>query len=184
MTYLSFNGHKILLLYFAVNLIFCFTEATCATDVALIDPVRDNQLSASSQLNSNNRAAASRLNQPASWAAANNQLGEYLQVDFEKDVVVKTIATQGGGGSCDAWVESYTLAYRFDGGMYSDVLDAKARNVSVFEANSDCNTMIRRDLYPPVAARFVRIFPQTWRTRIAMRWEIYGCNQAVGIPGE
>ena len=140
-------------------------------------------MSASSELNTN-RAATSRLNHAAGWTAANSQLGEYLQVDFEKGVVVKAIVTQGGGGgSCDAWVESYTLAYRFDG-VYSDVLDAKARNVSVFEANSDCNTVISRDLYPPVAARFVRIFPQTWRTRIAMRWEIYGCNQAVGIPGE
>ena len=160
----------------------CFTETTCATDVALIDPVTDNQLSASSELNTNN-AAASRLNQ-ASWAADNSQLGEYLQVDFEKGVIVKAIATQGGGGSsCDAWVESYTLAYRFDSAKYTDVFDIKSGNLSVFEANSDCNTVVSRDLYPPVAARFVRIFPQTWRTRIAMRWEIYGCNQTIGIPG-
>ena len=41
----------------------------------------------------------------------------------------------------------------------------------------DLETVVTNEFDWPIAARFVRLNPQTWNNHIAMRWEIYGCDQ-------
>ena len=44
-----------------------------------------------------------------------------------------------------------------------------------FSGNSDGNTVVVNDVSPPIVARYVRLYPQTYHVRIALRWEVYGC---------
>ena len=40
----------------------------------------------------------------------------------------------------------------------------------------DLETVVTNEFDWPIAARFVRLNPQSWNNHIAMRWEIYGCD--------
>ena len=43
----------------------------------------------------------------------------------------------------------------------------------------DMDAVVTNEFDWPVAARFVRLNPQTWADVIALRWEVYGCNSLV-----
>ena len=46
-----------------------------------------------------------------------------------------------------------------------------------FTANYDCDTIITNELNPAISrAMFVRIHPQEWQKRIALRFDILGCK--------
>ena len=38
------------------------------------------------------------------------------------------------------------------------------------------NSIVTNEFDWPIAARFVRLNPQSWTPSIAMRWELYGCE--------
>ena len=40
----------------------------------------------------------------------------------------------------------------------------------------DYETVATNEFDWPIAARFVRLNPQSWNHHIALRWEIYGCD--------
>ena len=44
------------------------------------------------------------------------------------------------------------------------------------EDTSDLDAVVTNEFDWPIAARFVRVNPQSWLNQIAMRWEIYGCD--------
>ena len=41
----------------------------------------------------------------------------------------------------------------------------------------DQETVVTNEFDWPIAARFVRLNPQSWAGHITLRWEIYGCDQ-------
>ena len=41
----------------------------------------------------------------------------------------------------------------------------------------DHETVVTNEFDWPIAARFVRLNPQTWYSHISLRWEIYGCDR-------
>ena len=42
----------------------------------------------------------------------------------------------------------------------------------------DTETVVTNEFDWPIAARFVRLNPQTWYGHISLRWELYGCDDA------
>ena len=40
----------------------------------------------------------------------------------------------------------------------------------------DEQTVVTNEFDWPIAARFVRLNPQTWNEHISLRWEIFGCD--------
>ena len=82
--------------------------------------ISDEQLSTSSERDSNHSATQSRLHVvnpdgAGSWAAANNDTDQWLQVDL---VILHTrvtrVATQGRNGHQVEWVTKYNLQYGND----------------------------------------------------------------------
>ena len=70
---------------------------------------------------------------------------------------------------------SYKFAYSVDGLTYTFV--SSYDDVEwVFEGNYDSNTVVTHSLEIAVAARYVRVYPQSWRQHMSMRWEVYGCD--------
>ena len=44
---------------------------------------------------------------------------------------------------------------------------------------SDLDAVVTHEFDWPIAARFVRLNPQSWIERIGLRWEVYGCDSRV-----
>ena len=40
----------------------------------------------------------------------------------------------------------------------------------------DLETVVTNEFDWPIAARFVRLYPQSWLNWVALRWEVYGCD--------
>ena len=45
-----------------------------------------------------------------------------------------------------------------------------------FVGNTDMTSVKKNQLTTPIAARYVRIHPKTWKTDICLRTEFYGCE--------
>ncbi|KAK3700598.1 hypothetical protein QZH41_010513 [Actinostola sp. cb2023] len=85
--------------------------------------IKDSQMSASSEWDSNHGANHGRLHlqnsgsRKGAWSALRNNRHQWLGVDFGKVVKVTMFATQGRHDSSQ-WVKTYKLEYSLDGYMY------------------------------------------------------------------
>ena len=81
--------------------------------------IPDAHITASSQLDDNNRAALARLrlkkdgSKQGGWSALYNDFGQWIQVDLGGSTRVTRVATQGKNAG-DAWVVKYRLQYSED----------------------------------------------------------------------
>ena len=81
--------------------------------------IPDAHITASSQLDDNNRAALARLRlqkdgpKQGGWSALYTDFGQWIQVDLGGSTRVTRVATQGKNAH-DAWVVKYRLQYRED----------------------------------------------------------------------
>jgi hypothetical protein len=48
--------------------------------------------------------------------------------------------------------------------------------VQRFIGNTDNNGPVRNYIYPPIFSRFIRVIPTSWKSSIAMRIELLGCD--------
>ena len=148
----------------------------CLEETAFLADLPDSQLqlTASSYRRDGLSADDSRLNALASWSAADNDTNPYIQADLGGIKQIVAIATKGRGSSDYAqWVTSYTIS--------CSTIDDDSTYINVpttFPANSDKNTVMKHSIVPAVAARYVRLHPQTWHDHPSLRWEIYGCDHA------
>ena len=84
------------------------------------------------------------------------------------------VATKGWDGM-PFWVTKYQLKY----GLSSNEADLEYVATSggdfiTFNGNSDQNTAVENE-FSMIFARVVRLCPTEWQSRIALRWEVYGC---------
>lgn len=54
-------------------------------------------------------------------------------------------------------------------------------SLQVFQGNSNPGDIVRNNFIPPIVARYVRIVPQTWNQRIALKLELMGCRIMQGM---
>ena len=47
------------------------------------------------------------------------------------------------------------------------------------EDRSDLDAVVTHEFDWPIAARFVRLNPQSWVHAVSLRWELYGCDSLV-----
>ncbi|XP_078352588.1 uncharacterized protein LOC144637397 isoform X1 [Oculina patagonica] len=150
--------------------------------------ITDDQLRASSQLESNYSAVQARLhfkavgNKAGGWSALSNNLYQWLQVDIGSYARVTRVATQGRN-AYNEWVTKYRLQYSDDGvtfQFYKDVGDSSAK---VFEGNHDSDTVVYNKLRQPIIARYIRVLPTHWNNRISMRIELFGCPDCIAPVG-
>ncbi|XP_066278744.1 uncharacterized protein [Branchiostoma lanceolatum] len=97
---------------------------------------------------------------------------QWLQVDVGAEITVAGVITQGRPVA-NQFVTSYKLRFSRDGSTWSTYLDKFGRE-KVLSGNSDQNTEVRHLLDPPVTARYVRFWPQTWHNHLSMRVEVLG----------
>ena len=87
--------------------------------------IPNEAVKASSSWGPKNQPWRARLNNIAtsegasSWAALQNAVGQYLQIDLGKERVVNKIATQGRPAA-NQWVTSYKLLFSSDGANWNE----------------------------------------------------------------
>uniref|UniRef100_A0A3B3ZZX8 F5/8 type C domain-containing protein n=1 Tax=Periophthalmus magnuspinnatus TaxID=409849 RepID=A0A3B3ZZX8_9GOBI len=111
------------------------------------------------------------------WLSKYQDNNQWLQIDLREVKVVSGILTQG---RCDAdeWVTKYSVLYRSDeklNWIYYKDQTGNNRVSLTFGFESSMGTPTAYLLRPPIVARYIRILPLGWHTRIALRLELLLC---------
>ncbi|KAM6943564.1 retinoschisin 1a [Xenentodon cancila] len=108
------------------------------------------------------------------WLSKFQDNSQWLQIDLKEVMVVSGILTQG---RCDAeeWITKYSVQYRTDEKLNWIYYKDQTGNNKVFYGNSDRSSSVQNLLRPPIVARYLRILPLGWHTRIALRMELLIC---------
>ncbi|XP_053398682.1 uncharacterized protein LOC128556876 isoform X2 [Mercenaria mercenaria] len=144
--------------------------------------IADKQLSASSVLDNRHTVSRSRLNLPANgayggaWIPKYSDKQQYLKADLGFAIQITGVATQGAFDSGD-WVKTYRLSYSNDNVKWVYYYELGS-SPKVFDGNWENKIVRKHNLLIPFIARYILIYPQTWNSRIALRWELYGCPGA------
>ena len=107
-----------------------------------------------------------------------------FQVDLAEVKYLTKIATQCDHHSVPDCVNSYYVYVKVSDDAHDDFTDVCGADScpQLFTGNEnadDMDTVVTNEFDWPVAARFVRLNPQTWADVIALRWEVYGCDSLV-----
>ena len=164
---------------------------------SLLNPA-DNRRAASSVWGSQTQGTGhhrGRLNSAQGWSAQYNRKDQWYQIDAGKVVNLAGIAIQGRKGS-GQWVSSFAVKTSETGSNFQTVANGRRRRLShsssppppppplvsfsssqIFYANSDSNTIRKVSFGRSLKARYVRIYPQTWRGHMSMRCGLYLLDQ-------
>uniref|UniRef100_A0A667X329 F5/8 type C domain-containing protein n=1 Tax=Myripristis murdjan TaxID=586833 RepID=A0A667X329_9TELE len=108
------------------------------------------------------------------WLSKFQDNTQWVQIDLREVMVVSGILTQG---RCDAeeWITKYSIQYRSEDKLNWIYYKDQTGNNRVFYGNSDRSSSVQNLLRPPIVARYIRILPLGWHTRIALRMELLLC---------
>uniref|UniRef100_UPI0037E7EB91 coagulation factor V n=1 Tax=Semicossyphus pulcher TaxID=241346 RepID=UPI0037E7EB91 len=119
-----------------------------------------------------------RLNNQGKYNAwSTEQNHSWIQVDFQRPVVISQVATQGAKQLFHSqYVVRYYISYSLDRrnwiffkGDSKDLRKAFTGNEEAYEPN-------KNTFFPPVIGRFIRLHPVNWYSKATLRMEFYGCE--------
>ncbi|KAM9849272.1 retinoschisin-like [Aulostomus maculatus] len=121
-----------------------------------------------------NKARLNNQGFGCAWLSKFNDQYQWIQIDLKQVGVVSGILTQG---RCDAdeWITKYSVQYRTVETLNWIYYKDQTGNNRVFYGNSDRSSTVQNLLRPPIVARYIRLLPLGWHTRIAMRMELLMC---------
>uniref|UniRef100_A0A3Q1E9L0 F5/8 type C domain-containing protein n=1 Tax=Acanthochromis polyacanthus TaxID=80966 RepID=A0A3Q1E9L0_9TELE len=121
-----------------------------------------------------NKARLNNQGFGCAWLSKFNDQYQWLQIDLKEVGVVSGILTQG---RCDAdeWITKYSIQYRSVETLNWIYYKDQTGNNRVFYGNSDRSSTVQNLLRPPIVARYIRLLPLGWHTRIAIRMELLMC---------
>ncbi|XP_058960029.2 uncharacterized protein [Pocillopora verrucosa] len=148
----------------------------------------DAQITASSEFDGNHAAKQGRLNFQAvpgkagSWSARTNDVNQWIQIKLPGYTKITRFATQGRN-AFNQWVTQYKLEYSEDGVTFHYYHEPGQSAPKEFVGNTDSNTIVTHELFPPIQAHYIRLRPSTWVNHISLRMEVYGCRACVQALG-
>uniref|UniRef100_A0A8C7MVQ5 Discoidin, CUB and LCCL domain containing 2 n=1 Tax=Oncorhynchus kisutch TaxID=8019 RepID=A0A8C7MVQ5_ONCKI len=169
------------------NSLFTFKTSGCYGTLGLESGVvRDSQLFASSVWEwsdvigkpSEWGPTGARLNGAGlPWASAHSNQQQWLQVDLKKEKRITGITTTGSSLlEYQFYVSAYRVLYSNDGQHWNIYREADATQDKIFKGNTNYLQEVRNNFIPPIEARYVRISPTQWHQRIALKFELLGCQ--------
>uniref|UniRef100_A0A4W5QEX4 Discoidin, CUB and LCCL domain containing 2 n=1 Tax=Hucho hucho TaxID=62062 RepID=A0A4W5QEX4_9TELE len=175
------------------NSLFTFKTSGCYGTLGLESGVvRDSQLSASSVWEWSDvigqpsewgpsGARLKRVGLP--WASAHSDQQQWLQVDLKKEKRITGITTTGSSLlEYQFYVSAYRVLYSNDGQNWSTYREADATVDKSFQGNTNYLQEVRNNFIPPIEARYVRMSPTQWHQRIALKFELLGCQPRIYLP--
>ncbi|XP_077580570.1 neuropilin-1a-like [Stigmatopora nigra] len=140
--------------------------------------ISSEQITASSQYNSNWSPERSRLNyRENGWTPSDDTIREWIQVDLGFLRFLTAISTQGAISKETKkhyFVRSYKVDLSSNGEDWVTVKDGSKQKI--FQGNHNPTDEVRVFLPKQTLARYVRIRPMSWEQGICMRFELYGCR--------
>ncbi|KAM6934597.1 coagulation factor V [Xenentodon cancila] len=101
----------------------------------------------------------------------------WIQVDFERPVVISQVATQGAKQIFQSqFVENYSISYSNDRRKWLLYKGNSKDYWKVFPGNQEAYETKKNTFFPPVIGRYIRFHPITWNNRATVRMEFYGCE--------
>ncbi|XP_041951280.1 discoidin, CUB and LCCL domain-containing protein 1 isoform X1 [Alosa sapidissima] len=126
--------------------------------------------------NDTDPAASSAL-----WTPDSSHTGQpWLQLDLGEKRRITGILT-AGSPSADHYVRSYKVEYR-ERNRWKAYTQNNSSEPTVLEGNVDSHQQTRSTLQPSIVARHLRLLPQAWNQRVAMRVELLGCPYVKSPP--
>lgn len=123
--------------------------------------------------------AKSAIGSAGSWVAAQNEAGEWLQLDLGAATWVSGLVVQGSG-SADEAVLKFTVKFSPDGLQWKDVdfqRDLEApRTFEVFTEQYNRTDKAAVQFNKPVKAKLLRIVVKKWLSHISMRAGVLACE--------
>uniref|UniRef100_A0A803XWK3 Discoidin, CUB and LCCL domain containing 1 n=1 Tax=Meleagris gallopavo TaxID=9103 RepID=A0A803XWK3_MELGA len=113
------------------------------------------------------------------WASNHSSSREWLEIDLGEKKRITGIKTTGSGPTMqnfNFYVKTFILNYRNNNSKWRTYRGILSNEEKVFQGNSDSGDIVRNNFIPPIVARYVRIIPQSWNQRIALKLELIGCR--------
>ncbi|XP_041721845.1 discoidin, CUB and LCCL domain-containing protein 1 [Coregonus clupeaformis] len=153
--------------------LFTFVTNDCKNQSVL----RHVSVSSSSQSDwAPNSSQADPGSRGCSWAADQNDSLQWLQLDLgEKKRITGIITTGSTMLDYHYYVRSFKIVHK-ERSRWRTYTQNNSTQYMIFEGNQDSLHQTRNTFHPPIIARYLRIIPQTWHQRIAMRVELLGCT--------
>ena len=121
--------------------------------------------SASSEQDPTLSAASSLSNSTTAWVPATAANTEFITLDLGAVSPVDGLTTKGRADD-DNWTSTYTVSHSIDDVTYTPL-------GTTFTGNNNRNAGVTQSFAATVAARYIRIFPQTWNVQPALRVEAF-----------
>ncbi|XP_032371119.1 coagulation factor V isoform X5 [Etheostoma spectabile] len=171
-TEVGFNQQK------GMQTLFLVLDNECYRPLGLESgSVKDNQITAINT-RGNWKPHLARLNNPGkfnAWSTEQNK--SWIQVDFQRPVVISQVATQGAKEMFHPqYVVKYSISYSTDRQKWIFYKGDSRDLRKVFPGNQDAHTEKKNILFPPVVGRFIRLHPINWYGKATVRMELYGCE--------
>ncbi|XP_067862825.1 discoidin, CUB and LCCL domain-containing protein 1 [Heptranchias perlo] len=134
------------------------------------------------------KAQASSKGQPWAWAAGSPSKNEWLKIDLGERKNITGIVTKGStNNGYNFYVKTYKISYSKDGTTWRIYKRKNSKEDKIFEGNMNYQQLVRNNFIPSFVGRYIRISPQTWHQRIAMKVEVIGCKvsqriRPFGVP--
>ncbi|KAG7467807.1 coagulation factor V [Solea senegalensis] len=119
-----------------------------------------------------------RLNNLGKYNAwSTDQKHSWIQVDFQRPVVISQVATQGAKQLFSyQYVVQYLISYSTDRRKWIFYKGDSKDLRKVFTGNRESYETKKNTFFPPIIARFVRLHPTDWYNKATVRMEFYGCE--------
>uniref|UniRef100_A0A8D2QC91 Discoidin, CUB and LCCL domain containing 1 n=1 Tax=Zonotrichia albicollis TaxID=44394 RepID=A0A8D2QC91_ZONAL len=112
-----------------------------------------------------------------SWASNHSSNREWLEIDLGEKKRITGIKTTGSGSmNFNFYVKTFTMNYKNNNSKWRTYKGILSNEEKVFQGNSNADDVVRNNFIPPIVARYVRIIPQSWNQRIALKLELMGCR--------
>jgi len=104
----------------------------------------------------------------------------YIQVNYEKEMTLFGVVTQGSHTNPKEWMTSYQVKYANESGQnFTTVMDScngcDNKIPRVFDGNVDRTTPKTNRFEQPITARIFRIYPIAWHNYPTMRFDFLTC---------
>ncbi|KAM9255967.1 discoidin, CUB and LCCL domain-containing protein 1-like [Cariama cristata] len=113
-----------------------------------------------------------------SWATEPGSEAAWLELDLGTRRNITGIVTKGSSEQYDYYVTSYRVSSSRDGKNWRPYRGSGGQEDKVFEGNADSHGEVSNAFIPPIVARYVRVTPQSWHQRVALKVALVGCQLA------
>lgn len=101
----------------------------------------------------------------------------WIQVDLQKIFILSGIQTQGASKYfTQYYIKEFFVAYSKNNKKWNVYKGNSTAIHKLFDGNSDSSSIKENQFEPPIAARYIRLFPTKFYNQPALRMELLGCE--------